>query len=81
MGPWRQLAGTEGPLSLSVGTFDLAPQLSPRPTGVLENPSSKDRPAVQKAKTLYRSCMDESERGGGGGGHGPGEHGREWEGT
>ncbi|XP_075394210.1 membrane metallo-endopeptidase-like 1 [Tenrec ecaudatus] len=28
--------------------------------GVLENPTSKDRPAVQKAKTLYRSCMNES---------------------
>ncbi|XP_019514074.1 PREDICTED: membrane metallo-endopeptidase-like 1 [Hipposideros armiger] len=28
--------------------------------GVLENSTSKDRPAVQKAKTLYRSCMNES---------------------
>ncbi|KAB0399465.1 hypothetical protein E2I00_015774, partial [Balaenoptera physalus] len=29
--------------------------------GVLENSTTKDRPAVQKAKTLYRSCMNESE--------------------
>ncbi|KAB1268553.1 Membrane metallo-endopeptidase-like 1 [Camelus dromedarius] len=28
--------------------------------GVLENPASEDRPAVQKAKTLYRSCVNES---------------------
>ncbi|OWK08505.1 MMEL1, partial [Cervus elaphus hippelaphus] len=28
---------------------------------VLENSTSKDRPAVQKAKVLYRSCMNESE--------------------
>ncbi|XP_047583983.1 membrane metallo-endopeptidase-like 1 isoform X3 [Lutra lutra] len=28
--------------------------------GVLENSTSKDRPAVQKAKMLYRSCMNES---------------------
>ncbi|XP_037002892.2 membrane metallo-endopeptidase-like 1 isoform X1 [Artibeus jamaicensis] len=28
--------------------------------GVLESPSAKDRPAVRKAKALYRSCMDES---------------------
>ncbi|KAF6345100.1 membrane metalloendopeptidase like 1 [Rhinolophus ferrumequinum] len=27
--------------------------------GVLENSASKDRPAVQKAKMLYRSCMNE----------------------
>nr|KAF6506588.1 membrane metalloendopeptidase like 1 [Rousettus aegyptiacus] len=27
---------------------------------VLENSTSKDRPAVQKAKMLYRSCMNES---------------------
>ncbi|XP_016074709.1 PREDICTED: membrane metallo-endopeptidase-like 1 [Miniopterus natalensis] len=27
---------------------------------VLENSTAKDRPAVQKAKTLYRSCMNES---------------------
>ncbi|XP_061043157.1 membrane metallo-endopeptidase-like 1 [Eubalaena glacialis] len=29
--------------------------------GVLENSTTKDRPAVQKAKMLYRSCMNESE--------------------
>ncbi|XP_065737316.1 membrane metallo-endopeptidase-like 1 [Phocoena phocoena] len=29
--------------------------------GVLENSTTKDRPAVQKAKVLYRSCMNESE--------------------
>ncbi|XP_027420929.1 membrane metallo-endopeptidase-like 1 isoform X3 [Bos indicus x Bos taurus] len=28
---------------------------------VLENSTTKDRPAVQKAKMLYRSCMNESE--------------------
>ncbi|XP_004425563.1 PREDICTED: membrane metallo-endopeptidase-like 1 [Ceratotherium simum simum] len=28
--------------------------------GVLENSTTKDRPAVQKAKMLYRSCMNES---------------------
>ncbi|XP_053777819.1 membrane metallo-endopeptidase-like 1 [Desmodus rotundus] len=28
--------------------------------GVLENPTAQDRPAVKKAKTLYRSCMNES---------------------
>ncbi|XP_023113756.2 membrane metallo-endopeptidase-like 1 isoform X3 [Felis catus] len=28
--------------------------------GVLENSTAKDRPAVQKAKMLYRSCMNES---------------------
>ncbi|CAO2590223.1 Membrane metallo-endopeptidase-like 1 [Lemmus lemmus] len=28
--------------------------------GVLEESSLKDRPAVEKAKTLYRSCMNES---------------------
>ncbi|XP_057640671.1 membrane metallo-endopeptidase-like 1 [Chionomys nivalis] len=28
--------------------------------GVLEDSSLKDRPAVEKAKTLYRSCMNES---------------------
>ncbi|KAM7235020.1 hypothetical protein CapIbe_013840 [Capra ibex] len=28
---------------------------------VLENSTTKDRPAVQKAKVLYRSCMNESE--------------------
>ncbi|KAM6216880.1 membrane metallo-endopeptidase-like 1 [Rhynchocyon petersi] len=28
--------------------------------GILENTSSKDRPAVKKAKTLYRSCMNKS---------------------
>ncbi|CAH7448401.1 Mmel1 [Phodopus roborovskii] len=28
--------------------------------GVLEDSSVKDRPAVEKAKTLYRSCMNES---------------------
>ncbi|XP_058530407.1 membrane metallo-endopeptidase-like 1 [Ochotona princeps] len=28
--------------------------------GVLENSSAQDRPAVAKAKTLYRSCMNES---------------------
>ncbi|KAG8505484.1 Membrane metallo-endopeptidase-like 1 [Galemys pyrenaicus] len=28
--------------------------------GVLESPSAEDRPAVQKAKMLYRSCMNES---------------------
>ncbi|XP_006871796.1 PREDICTED: membrane metallo-endopeptidase-like 1 [Chrysochloris asiatica] len=28
--------------------------------GVLENSTSKDRPAVKKAKALYRSCMNES---------------------
>ncbi|XP_048205766.1 LOW QUALITY PROTEIN: membrane metallo-endopeptidase-like 1 [Perognathus longimembris pacificus] len=28
--------------------------------GVLENSTTKDRPAVEKAKTLYRSCMNES---------------------
>ncbi|KAM9688766.1 membrane metallo-endopeptidase-like 1 isoform 1-T1 [Trichechus inunguis] len=28
--------------------------------GVLENSTSEDRPAVQKAKMLYRSCMNES---------------------
>lgn len=53
-----------------MGTFDLAPSshvgLRPAfswPTGVLENSTSKDRPAVQKAKMLYRSCMNESECG------------------
>lgn len=53
-----------------MGTFDLAPSshvgLRPTfswPTGVLENSTSKDRPAVQKAKMLYRSCMNESECG------------------
>ncbi|XP_058920787.1 membrane metallo-endopeptidase-like 1 [Kogia breviceps] len=29
--------------------------------GALENSTTKDRPAVQKAKMLYRSCMNESE--------------------
>ncbi|XP_057412975.1 membrane metallo-endopeptidase-like 1 isoform X3 [Balaenoptera acutorostrata] len=29
--------------------------------GLLENSTTKDRPAVQKAKMLYRSCMNESE--------------------
>ncbi|XP_042557853.1 membrane metallo-endopeptidase-like 1 [Dipodomys spectabilis] len=28
--------------------------------GVLENSTAKDRPAVEKAKILYRSCMNES---------------------
>nr|XP_035945490.1 membrane metallo-endopeptidase-like 1 isoform X6 [Halichoerus grypus] len=28
--------------------------------GLLENSTTKDRPAVQKAKMLYRSCMNES---------------------
>ncbi|XP_049631263.1 membrane metallo-endopeptidase-like 1 isoform X1 [Suncus etruscus] len=28
--------------------------------GVLENSTSEDRPAIQKAKMLYRSCMNES---------------------
>ena len=28
---------------------------------MLENSTTKDRPAVQKAKVLYRSCMNESE--------------------
>ncbi|XP_047421099.1 membrane metallo-endopeptidase-like 1 [Sciurus carolinensis] len=28
--------------------------------GVLEKPTAKDRPAVEKAKMLYRSCMNES---------------------
>ncbi|XP_055984412.1 membrane metallo-endopeptidase-like 1 [Sorex fumeus] len=28
--------------------------------GVLENSTTEDRPAIQKAKTLYRSCMNES---------------------
>ncbi|XP_036112837.1 membrane metallo-endopeptidase-like 1 [Molossus molossus] len=28
--------------------------------GLLEKPTTNDRPAVQKAKTLYRSCMNES---------------------
>ncbi|XP_020950866.1 membrane metallo-endopeptidase-like 1 [Sus scrofa] len=28
--------------------------------GVLENSTAKDRPAMQKARTLYRSCMNES---------------------
>ncbi|XP_045841007.1 membrane metallo-endopeptidase-like 1 [Meles meles] len=28
--------------------------------GVLENSTTRDRPAVQKAKMLYRSCMNES---------------------
>ncbi|XP_036208730.1 membrane metallo-endopeptidase-like 1 [Myotis myotis] len=28
--------------------------------GVLETATTRDRPAVQKAKTLYRSCMNES---------------------
>lgn len=36
-------------------------KLSPLPTGVLEDSSVRDRPAVEKAKTLYRSCMNESE--------------------
>lgn len=36
-------------------------KLSPLSTGVLEDSSLKDRPAVEKAKTLYRSCMNESE--------------------
>lgn len=36
-------------------------QLFPVPTGVLEESNVKDRPAVEKAKTLYRSCMNESE--------------------
>lgn len=52
-----------------MGTFDLtspaAPSglcpVSPLPTGVLENSTTKDRPAVQKAKVLYHSCMNESE--------------------
>lgn len=35
-------------------------KLSPLPTGVLEDSSLKDRPAVEKAKILYRSCMNES---------------------
>uniref|UniRef100_A0A2K5C2B8 Membrane metalloendopeptidase like 1 n=1 Tax=Aotus nancymaae TaxID=37293 RepID=A0A2K5C2B8_AOTNA len=47
---------------------------------VLENSTAKDRPAVEKAKTLYRSCMNESEWGSGPGswaehrptGHSPG---------
>ena len=30
---------------------------------MLENPTAQDRPAVKKAKTLYRSCMNESECG------------------
>lgn len=36
-------------------------KLSPLPTGVLEDSDVKDRPAVEKAKILYRSCMNESE--------------------
>ncbi|XP_052572726.1 membrane metallo-endopeptidase-like 1 isoform X4 [Peromyscus californicus insignis] len=35
-------------------------KLSPLPTGVLEDSDVKDRPAVEKAKILYRSCMNES---------------------
>lgn len=31
------------------------------PTGVLEDSSVQHRPAVEKAKTLYRSCMNQSE--------------------
>ncbi|KAM8954868.1 membrane metallo-endopeptidase-like 1 isoform 6-T7 [Lycaon pictus] len=33
---------------------------SPLPAGVLENATTQDRPAVQKAKMLYRSCMNQS---------------------
>lgn len=31
---------------------------------MLENSTAKDRPAMQKARTLYRSCMNESESAG-----------------
>lgn len=41
-------------------TSGLCPH-SPLPSGVLEKSTDKDRPAVEKAKMLYRSCMNKSE--------------------
>lgn len=77
--PWDKApAGvTEG--GVSMRTRDPAPPapssgLPPAffwPTGVLENPTAEDRPAVRKAKTLYRSCMNESEWVGGVSSRGP----------
>ncbi|EHH49479.1 hypothetical protein EGM_00142 [Macaca fascicularis] len=37
--------------------------LLPSWSAVLENSTAKDRPAVEKARTLYRSCMNQSEWG------------------
>ena len=55
---------TPGPLTwLSRWPPQASVQPPPLPTGVLENSTAKDRPAVQKAKMLYRSCMNESEWG------------------
>lgn len=75
--PWNKgPAGAEGPPLTKEGRVPPGPltwlsrrppqasvQPPPLPTGVLEDSTAKDRPAVQKAKMLYRSCMNESEWG------------------
>ncbi|KAK2105690.1 hypothetical protein P7K49_015204 [Saguinus oedipus] len=68
-------AGMWGPVTWPLQPRRASVPPSPVPTAVLENSTAKDRPAVEKAKTLYRSCMNESEWGSSGKGRG-GDRGR-----